>query len=129
MNRVFVVVALVCVLAGSSKAQAEPPPPDVLVLIEKMRHGGTLTTDEQTKLRAWQQQRAYSAGGGRGEATGDGALGTMPPDIAAIMSKAQRGIPPTEADAKRLKAWGERTSSHEGEILKDEKEKRVRCHA
>ncbi len=103
-------------------ALAQKPPSDILILLQKMRNGAPLTTDEQAKVRAWQQQRQYQAGGGQGEASGAVGTGGMPPDVAAVMEKVQRGVPPSPAEIELLKTWGDKMKSAKGAILKNEKE-------
>lgn len=125
MNRTRALAVVALTLVSAMSSWAAPPPPEIMVLIQKMRRNQPLTSDEQTKLRAWQQQQAYTAGGGQGPPSGDGAMGTMPADIAEIMAKTQRGVPPSADELEKLKAWGNRVGAHQDEIVKDEREKRV----
>jgi opacity protein-like surface antigen len=113
MKRSLWLTVSMVAMVGAVAASAERPPPEILAIITKMRAGGQVTTDEQTKLMAWQQQQSFRAGGGQGAASGDGATGTMPPDIAAIMAKSQRGIPPTLEEIQKLQAWGKKVERHE----------------
>jgi hypothetical protein len=116
---------LCLVVLAAQVALAEPPPPDIQALLQKLRSGQRLTTDEQTRMRSWQQQKLLEAGGGRGQATGDAQSGGMPADVAAAMEKARRGVPPSPAEIELLRGYGERLQSQKDALLENERATRT----
>ncbi|MBM4776129.1 MAG: hypothetical protein GQE15_00370 [Archangiaceae bacterium] len=117
MPRLLLVTLVLCV---SERALAEPPPPEIQAILVKARTRQLLTTDEQRQLREW-QQRGTAKASGLSEATGPGAFGGMPADVAAIMERAQRGQPPSPAELERLKTWSAKVEGQKGELLSGEK--------